>query len=131
MDYETELRKMLDLDSRTVTDWEDYRMFMLGISHNRLNSESRLQSALYMVLKELEKVREENRKEIIYNTVPVDGLQLDDHYEDLRKGKKIAYKEEITKERVLRALKNNNGSRVLAAKELGCSVKTIYNRLKS
>jgi transcriptional regulator with PAS, ATPase and Fis domain len=130
MNYETELRKMLDLDSRTLTDWEDYRMFMLGISHNRLNSESRLQSALYMVLKELEKIKEENRKEIIYDTVPVEGLQLDDHYENMRKGKKIAYKEKITKEKVLRALKNHNGSRALAAKELGCSVKTIYNRLR-
>jgi transcriptional regulator with PAS, ATPase and Fis domain len=130
MNYEMELKKIMDLDSRTITDYEDYRMFRIGVDHNRLNSESKLLSALHMALKMLVESRETNKEEVKYDTISVKDLNLEDHYDDMRSGKKIAYKARITKEKVLRALKDNNGNRALAAKELGCSEKTIYNRLK-
>lgn len=132
MDYEMELRELMDLDSRTITDWENYQKFMLGVANNRLRSESKLQTALYMALKQLEELREESKNATIHeDDIVINSVKLNDHYKDMRGGRKIAYKEKITKERVLRALKNNNGCRALAAKELKCSTKTIYNRLKS
>ncbi len=131
MDYEEELKLILEWNGQHKIDWEDYRKFKLGLTNNKMNTESKLEGALYTLLcfiHSYEQLKEETgHPEKVFKK---GNFKVEKHYQDMREGKKIAYKTAITKERVEEALRNNNGHRALAAKELGCSTKTIYNRLR-
>lgn len=53
------------------------------------------------------------------------------HLRDVASGKiKLRRKDEITKDKVISALEQCNGNKIEAAAKLGCSLNTIYSRLK-